>query len=60
MRKAVAIAKLAIERQLGALRSTLDQTPRDRRPLLNALVESHIALECRARAARIAVGSKPH
>jgi hypothetical protein len=57
VKKAVAIAILAIERQLGPFQSSSDQA--DMKALLDRLIKSDTELEYYARAARIAVTGKP-
>ena len=57
VKKALAIATLAIERQPGPFQSTSDQA--DMKALLDELIESDTELEHYARAARIAVTGKP-
>ena len=53
MKKALAIAVLAIERQPGPFQSASDQA--DMKTLLDRLIASDVELEHYARAARIAV-----
>jgi hypothetical protein len=53
IKKALAIAVLAIERQPGRFPSKSDQ--RDMKALLDALIQNDTELEIYARAARIAV-----
>jgi hypothetical protein len=53
VKKALAIATLAIERQPGPYQSSSDQ--RDMKALLDRLIDSDTELEHYARAARIAV-----
>lgn len=57
VKKALAIAPLAIERQPGPFQSTSDQA--DMKALLDELIESDTELEHYARAARIAVTGNP-
>jgi hypothetical protein len=57
VKKALAIAPLAIERQSGPFQSASDQA--DMKVLLHALIESNTELEYYARAARIAVTGGP-
>jgi hypothetical protein len=57
VKKALAIATLAIERQPGAFQSASDQA--DMKVMLDALIESDTELEFYARAARIAVTGSP-
>ena len=57
VKKALAIAVMAIERQPGPFQSSSDQT--DMKALLDRLIESDVELEHYARAARIAVTGKP-
>lgn len=57
VKKALAIAVLAIERQPGPFQSTSDQ--HDMKTLLDALIESDTELAHYARAAVIAVTGEP-
>jgi hypothetical protein len=57
VKKALAIAVLAIERQPGPFQSASDQA--DMKALLDELIESDTELEYYARAARIAVTGEP-
>jgi Xaa-Pro aminopeptidase len=57
VKKAVAIAILAIERQPGTFQSSSDQA--DMKALLDRLIKSDTELEYYARAARIAVTGQP-
>ncbi|TWB86836.1 hypothetical protein FBZ93_12617 [Bradyrhizobium macuxiense] len=57
VKKALAIAVLAIERQPGPFQSTSDQN--DMKALLDGLIESDTELAFYARAARIAVTGEP-
>jgi hypothetical protein len=57
VKKALAIATLAIERQPGPFQSASDQT--DMKHLLDRMIDSDVELEHYARAARIAVTGKP-
>ena len=57
VKKALAIATLAIERQPGPFQSSKDQ--RDMKGLLDRVIDSDIELEYYARAARIAVTGRP-
>jgi hypothetical protein len=57
VKKALAIATLAIERQSGPFQSTSDQA--DMKALLDELIESDTKPEHYARGARIAVTGKP-
>jgi hypothetical protein len=57
VKKALAIATLAIERQPGPFQSSKDQ--RDMKGLLDRVIDSDIELEYYARAARIAVTGQP-
>jgi len=57
VKKALAIAVLAIERQPGPLQSTSDQ--HDMKTLLDELIESDTELAYYARAAVIAVTGEP-
>lgn len=57
VKKALAIATLAIERQPGPFQSSSDQT--DIKDLLDRMIESDVELEHYARAARIAVTGEP-
>lgn len=57
VKKALAIACLAIERQPGPFQSASDQT--DIKALLDRMIESDVELEHYARAARIAVTGEP-
>ena len=57
MKKALAIAVLAIERQPGPFQSASDQA--DMKTLLDRLIASDVELEHYARAARIAVTGEP-
>lgn len=56
VKKALAIAVLAIERQPGPLQSTSDQS--DIKALLDQMIDGDVQLEHYARAARIAVTAK--
>jgi hypothetical protein len=58
VKKALAIAVLAIERQPGPFQSFSDQT--DMKDLLDQLIESDVELAHYARAARIAVTGDPN
>ncbi len=57
VKKALAIAVLAIERQPGPFQSTSDQN--DMKALLDGLIESDTELAFYARAAQIAVTGEP-
>ena len=57
VKKALAIAVLAIERQPGPFQSASDQA--DMKALLDQLIASDVELEHLARAARIAVTGEP-
>ena len=57
VKKALAIAVLAIERQPGPFQSSSDQAVL--KSLLDALIESDTVLALYARSARIAVTGKP-
>ncbi|MEY9880664.1 hypothetical protein [Bradyrhizobium sp. USDA 329] len=57
MKKALAIAVLAIERQPGPLQSVSDQS--DMKALLDDLIENDAELAHYARAARIVVTGEP-
>ena len=57
VKKALAIAVLAIERQPGPFQSSSDQA--DLKALLDRLIASDVELEHYARAARIAVTGEP-
>lgn len=57
MKKALAIAVLAIERQPGPFQSSSDQA--DMKALLDRLITSDVELEHYARAAKIAVTGDP-
>ncbi len=57
VKKAVAIAILAIQRQPGPFQSSSDQA--DMKALLDRLIKSDTELEYYARAARIAVTGQP-
>jgi hypothetical protein len=57
VKKALAIAVLAIERQPGPFQSASDQT--DMKALLDGLIENDTELAHFARAARIAVTGEP-
>ena len=57
VKKSLAIAVLAIERQPGPFQSSSDQA--DMKTLLDALIESDTELAHYARSARIAVTGKP-
>ncbi|MFQ3452435.1 hypothetical protein PMN64_03770 [Bradyrhizobium sp. UFLA01-814] len=57
VKKALAIAVLAIERQPGPFQSTSDQN--DMKALLDGLIESDTELAFYARAARIAATGEP-
>ncbi|MET4601016.1 hypothetical protein ABIB90_000467 [Bradyrhizobium sp. JR4.1] len=57
MKKALAIAVLAIERQPGPLQSVADQS--DMKALLDEVIENDAELAHYARAARIAVTGEP-
>ena len=57
VKKALAIAVLAIERQPGPFQSASDQS--DIKALLDKLIESDVELEHYARSARIAVSGEP-
>jgi hypothetical protein len=56
VKKALAIAVLAIERQPGPFQSTSDQS--DMKALLDRMIRGDVELEHYARAARIAVTGK--
>ena len=58
VKKALAIAALAIERQPGPLQSASDQS--DMKALLDGLIENDTELAHYARAARIAVTGEPN
>jgi len=58
VKKALAIAVLAIERQPGPFQSFSDQA--DMKDLLDQLIESDVELAHYARAARIAVTGAPN
>ncbi len=58
VKKALAIAVLAIERQPGPFQSASDQ--KDMKALLDSLIESDVELAQYARAAKIAVTGDPH
>ena len=57
VKKALAIAVLAIERQPGPFQSSSDQA--DMKALLDRLIASDVELEHYTRAARIAVTGEP-
>ena len=57
VKKALAIAVLAIERQPGPFQSASDQA--DMKTLLDHLIESDVELAYYARSARIAVTGEP-
>ena len=57
VKKALAIAIIAIERQPGPFQSTSDQA--DMKAILDRVIASDIELETYARAARIAVTCQP-
>jgi hypothetical protein len=57
VKKVLAIATLAIERQPGPFQSTSDQI--DMKELLDRMIESGVELEHYARAARMAVTGTP-
>ena len=57
VKKALAIAVLAIARQPGPFQSASDQS--DMKALLDQLIEGDVEMEHYARAARIAVTGKP-
>lgn len=57
VKKALAIAVLAIERQPGPFQPLSDQT--DMKAMLDWLIESDVELEHYARTARIAVTGEP-
>jgi len=57
VKKALAIAVLAIERQPGPFQSASDQD--DMKTLLDRLIASDVEMELYARAARIAVTGEP-
>ncbi|MGO9595865.1 MAG: hypothetical protein ACLPIG_19985 [Methylocella sp.] len=57
VKKALAIAVLAIERQPGPFQSSSDQA--DMKALLDRLIASDVELEHYARAARIVVTGEP-
>jgi hypothetical protein len=57
VKKALAIAVLAIEQQPGPFQSASDQS--DMKALLDELIEGDVELEHYARAARIAVTGNP-
>jgi hypothetical protein len=57
VKKALAIATLAIEQRPGSFQSTSDQT--DMKELLSRMIDSDVELEHYARAARIAVTGEP-
>jgi hypothetical protein len=57
VKKALAIAVLAIEQQPGPFQSASDQS--DMKVLLDRLIEGDVELEHYARAARIAVTGNP-
>ena len=57
VKKALAIAVLAIERQLGPFQSASDQA--DMKALLDRLIRSEIELAYYVKAARIAVTGEP-
>jgi hypothetical protein len=57
VKKALAIAVLAIERQAGPFQSTSDQT--DLKAILDRLIASDTELATYTRAARIAVTGEP-
>lgn len=58
VKKALAIATLAIERQPGPFQSTSDQA--DMKALLDKLIESDTELAFYLRAARVAVTGEPY
>ncbi len=57
VKKSLAIAVLAIERQPGPFQSASDQA--DMKALLDALIENNVELAHYARSARIAVTGEP-
>ena len=57
VKKALAIATLAIEQRPGPFQSTSDQT--DMKDLLDRMIKSDVEFEHYARAARIAVTGEP-
>ena len=57
VKKALAIATLAIEQQPGPFQSSSDQA--DMKDLLDRMIDSDVELEHYARAARIAVTGEP-
>jgi hypothetical protein len=58
VKKALAIAVLAIEQRPGPFQSTSDQA--DMKCLLDQMIKSDVELECYARAARIALNGGPN